>query len=214
MTETSMTETPMTETPMTETLFTPLQPDRSTLDRLHARLADEARVAGMLDLAYTTVDSPVGPLLLVSTEVGIVRVAFEREGHETVLSSLADSVSPRILRSPARLSEAASQLDRYFSGELHRFDLPLDLRLVGGFRLEVIRHLVEIGYGRTESYTEVAMATGRPQAVRAVGTACGRNPLPVVVPCHRVVRSDGSFGGYLGGTEAKHALLALERRAA
>jgi methylated-DNA-[protein]-cysteine S-methyltransferase len=207
----------MTDTVFTSesnSVFTPLEPHPATLDRLRARLLREAEAEELVDLAYTTLDTPVGSLLVVASEVGIVRVAFEREGHDAVLAALAEVISPRILRAPARLTQAASQLDRYFAGALRRFDLPLDLRLVTGFRRQVVEHLVEIGYGRTTSYAEVAAATGRPSAVRAVGTACGRNPLPVVVPCHRVVRSDGSFGGYLGGTEAKHALLALERRAA
>ena len=162
------------------------------------------------DVAYTTVDTPVGSLLLAATDRGVVRIAFDREGHDSVLESLATLVGPRILQHEGRLDEAVSQLGAYFAGTLRHFDLPLDLRLVSGFRLEVVQHLSEIGYGRTESYAEVAAATGRPSAVRAVGTACGRNPLPVVVPCHRVVRSDGMPGGYLGGTDAKHILLALE----
>jgi methylated-DNA-[protein]-cysteine S-methyltransferase len=197
-----------------EAVLAPLTPDAATLHRLQRRLGAQAGAEGLLDIAYTTVDTPVGSLLVAATDKGVLRVAFEREGHDAVLQSLATLVSPRILRHEGRLGAAVSQIERYFAGTLRRFELPLDLRLVAGFRLEVVRHLTEIGYGRTESYAEVAAATGRPLAVRAVGTACGRNPLPVVVPCHRVVRSDGSFGGYLGGAEAKHTLLALERSAA
>jgi methylated-DNA-[protein]-cysteine S-methyltransferase len=191
-----------------------LDPDAATLHRLHAWLERAAYRDGVLDLAYTTVPSPVGALLLVASADGLVRVAFEREGHAAVLAALAEAVSPRVLRSDERLAAAAGQLEEYFSGRRRSFDLALDLRLVSGFRLDVVRHLREIGYGRTESYAAVAAATGRPAAVRAVGSACGRNPLPVVVPCHRVVRSDGAAGGYLGGPEAKQLLLSLERAAA
>src|SRR6185312_3845010 len=127
---------------------------------------------------------------------------------------LSAAVSPRVLRAPARLDQVAQELDEYFEGRRRMFDLPLDLRLAGGFRREVLAHLPEIGYGHTASYAAVAALTTSPRAVRAVGTACARNPLPLVVPCHRVVRSDGSQGAYLGGTEAKAWLLALEASAA
>lgn len=179
-------------------------------ERLRAQLAARAGREGVLDIAYRTLDTPVGPLLLAATEQGLLRIAYAGEGHEAVLESLAESVSPRVLSAPQRLEAASGQLDEYFAGRRRRFDLPLDLRLTNGFRRAVLTHLPEIGYGETASYARVAAAAGSPKAVRAVGTACARNPLPVVVPCHRVVRSDGSFGGYLGGPEAKRALLALE----
>ena len=181
------------------------------VDRLHARLVAAAAADGTLDVAYRTIDSPLGPLLLAATEQGLVRLAYEQEDHEQVLQTLAARVSPRILRAPGRLDEAATQLDDYFAGSRHSFDLPVDLRLAAGFRRQVLDHLRTIGYGRTESYTAVAAATGRPRAVRAVGSACATNPLPVVVPCHRVLRSDGTLGGYIGGLGAKRTLLALER---
>ncbi len=185
--------------------------DPADLERLHARLVVAAAGDGSLDVAYRTMDSPLGPLLLAATEQGLVRVAYEREDHEQVLQTLAARVSPRILRAPGRLDEAAAQLDDYFAGARHAFDLRVDLRLVAGFRRQVLDHLRTIGYGRTESYTAVAAATGRPRAVRAVGSACATNPVPVVVPCHRVLRSDGTLGGYIGGLGAKRTLLALER---
>ena len=191
-----------------------LEPDTETLQRLHQRLERDAEAEGLLDLAYATVATPVGALLLVTTPAGLLRVAFEREDHAAVLSGLAARVGARALRSDRLVADAARQVEEYFSGRRRSFDLDLDLRLLSGFRLDVVRHLREIGYGRTESYAEVAAATGRPAAVRAVGTACGHNPLPVVVPCHRVVRSDGGSGGYLGGPEAKRLLLSLERSAA
>lgn len=177
---------------------------------LRSRLAAAADRDGLLDVAYRTIDSPMGTLLLAATTEGLVRVAFEREDHDAVLARLAADVSPRILEAPARLDAAADQLDEYFAGRRRRFDVPLDLRLASGFRRAVLDHLPEIPFGRTASYAAVAAAAGNPKAVRAVGTACARNPLPLVVPCHRVVRSDGAIGQYLGGVEAKQALLALE----
>jgi methylated-DNA-[protein]-cysteine S-methyltransferase len=145
--------------------------------------------------------------------MGLVRLAYAREGHDVVLARLTEAVSPRILTAPARLDGVARQVEEYFAGRRRVFDVPLDFRLSKGFRRNVLAHLPDIAYGRTESYTEVAAAAGRPKAVRAVGTACATNPLPVVVPCHRVVRSDGSFGGYVGGPEAKQVLLNLEAAA-
>lgn len=187
---------------------TPFHP--ATEARLRARLASAAEGDGLLDVAYRTVDSPIGPLLLAATPDGLVRVAFGVEDHDAVLARLAEEVSPRILRSPGRLDAVARQLDEYFAGRRRQFDVAIDLRLAHGFRRSVLDHLRAIAYGTTASYAAVAAAVGNPNAVRAVGSACARNPLPVVVPCHRVVRSDGSIGQYLGGTDAKHALLALE----
>lgn len=196
-------------------LFAALTEDEGeTLDRLRARLVHDADGAGILDVAYRTLDTAVGTLLLAATEQGLVRVAYHREDHDAVLQQLVEKVSPRVLRAPARLNPVAHQIEEYFAGTRRTFDLPLDFRLAAGFRLGVLRHLTEIGYGHTESYTQVATAAGNPRAVRAVGSACANNPLPVVVPCHRVVRADGSFGGYVGGPDAKHTLLALEGAAA
>jgi methylated-DNA-[protein]-cysteine S-methyltransferase len=179
-------------------------------DRLHERLTEAASREGLLDVAYHTVDTPVGSLLLAATEQGLVKVAFDRQDHEAVLAALAKEISPRILRAPAKLDAVVRQLDEYFAGGRRAFDVPLDFRLARGFRLSVLEHLPEIAYGRTESYAQVAAAAGSPKAVRAVGTACALNPLPVVVPCHRVVRSDGSYGQYAGGEEAKRTLLTME----
>jgi methylated-DNA-[protein]-cysteine S-methyltransferase len=180
------------------------------LDRLRGRLAQAAQQDGILDVAYRVIDSPVGLLLLAATEQGLIRVAYASEDHDAALQALADKVSPRILRAPGRLDTAARELDEYFAGHRQSFDLPLDWRLSAGFRRTVLSHLPEIGYGRTASYSAVAALAGNPRAVRAVGTACATNPLPVVVPCHRVVRADGSMGGYLGGPDAKRTLLTLE----
>jgi len=183
------------------------------LDHLAARLARAADAEGLLDVAVTTVDSPVGPLLLAATEQGLVRVAYASEDHDAVLQALADRISPRVLRAPARLDPVVRQLEEYFTGRRTAFDLPLDLRLSGGFRRAVLARLREVAYGTTSSYAALATAAGSPRAVRAVGTACATNPLPVVVPCHRVVRSDGALGGYVGGPEAKRTLLTLEAAA-
>ncbi|WP_035782307.1 methylated-DNA--[protein]-cysteine S-methyltransferase [Arthrobacter sp. H14] len=178
--------------------------------RLHARLVQAAEQQNLLDVAYRTIDTPVGPLLLAATQLGLVRVAYVREDHQAVLNRLAEKISPRVLEAPARLDDAARQLDEYFAGGRSQFELALDLRLSSGFRRDILSHLPDIRYGSTASYGELARLAGSPKAVRAVGTACGTNPLPVVVPCHRVVRSDGTQGGYVGGPEAKRTLLTLE----
>ena len=180
------------------------------LARIHTRLAATAAEAGALDIAYRTVDTPVGALLLAATDVGLVRVAFAVENHDSVLATLAQRVSPRILQSPTRLDDAARQLEQFFQRRRTTFDLPVDLRLAQGFRRSVIEHLRVIDYGHRETYAQVADAVGSPRAVRAVGTACARNPLPVVIGCHRVVRSDGSTGQYAGGATAKQTLLDFE----
>lgn len=199
---------------MTDGLFDVLASvDDDTSTRLHAKLVAAAEQDGVLDVAYRTVDSPVGELLLAATGQGLVRVAYQTQGVDDVLASLAETVSPRILRAPARLDTASRQLDEYFTGRRTAFDLPLDLRLATGFRRAVLTHLPRIAYGRTESYADVAAAAGSPKAVRAVGTACARNPLPLVVPCHRVVKSDGSYGEYVGGADVKRTLLRMEATA-
>jgi methylated-DNA-[protein]-cysteine S-methyltransferase len=184
--------------------------DAGTLARLRAGLERAAEAEGMLDVAYTTVDSPVGPLLLAATPKGLVRVAYDIEDHDRVLDTLAQRLSPRVLRAPKRLDAAARELDEYFGGRRQAFDLPLDLSLSKGFRQLVQQHLPEIGYGQTRTYGQVAALVGNPKAVRAVGTACATNPLPLVVPCHRVLPASGGPGRYVGGPEAKVTLLTLE----
>lgn len=190
---------------------TPFPVTDADLAGLHARLAAAADGEGVLDVAYRTIDSPVGRLLLAATPTGLVRVAYEREGFDQQLQSLASRISPRVLRAPRRLDPVALELDEYFAGTRRTFDVSLDLALSSGFRQTVQRYLPHIAYGRTQSYKQVAEVVGNPRAVRAVGTACATNPLPVVVPCHRVLRTDGGLGGYIGGTDAKLALLELER---
>ena len=184
--------------------------DTDTLASLHARLVAAAAAEGLLDLVYRTVDSPVGPLLVAATPTGVVRVAFGTEGHDDVLAALAAAVSPRVLHAPGRLDDVARELDEYFAGERTGFDIGLDLRLARGFRRMVVETLRGIPYGTRTSYAAVATLAGSPNAVRAVGTACATNPVPLLVPCHRVVRSDGGVGSYRGGAAAKDLLLTLE----
>jgi methylated-DNA-[protein]-cysteine S-methyltransferase len=185
--------------------------DDDDITRLHARLAAAADSDDVLDVAYRTVDSPVGPLLIAATPVGLVRLAFGIEGHDAVLQNLSDRISPRVLHAAARLDPVARQLDEYFAGRRHGFEVPLDWQLSKGFRRTVLEHLaVDVDYGTTASYGTLARLSGSPKAVRAVGTTCATNPIPVVVPCHRVVRSDGTLGGYRGGPAAKRVLLDLE----
>ncbi|PZS36179.1 MAG: cysteine methyltransferase [Pseudonocardiales bacterium] len=180
------------------------------LAALRDRLAAAAQADGILDVAYRTIDSPLGSLLLAGTEAGLVRVAYATEDHDAVLQALSDRISPRVLHAPERLDATARQLAEYFAGRRRGFDLPLDWRLSEGFRSTVLHQLPQIGYGHTASYAAVARLVGNPKAVRAVGSACATNPLPLIVPCHRVVRSDGGIGGYIGGVEAKRILLTLE----
>jgi methylated-DNA-[protein]-cysteine S-methyltransferase len=187
--------------------------EAGTLSRLRDRLGLAAEAEDLLDVAYMTIDSPVGTLLLAATPKGLVRVAYDVEDHDRVLETLTRQISPRVLRAPKRLDAAARELDEYFGRKRQAFDLPLDLSLSRGFRQLVQRHLPEIRYGQTRTYGQVAELVGNPKAVRAVGTACATNPLPVVVPCHRVLKADGTPGGYVGGPAAKMALLRLEASA-
>lgn len=197
-------------TPLPFPLDTVTGPDDATSVRLHRRLEDAAQRAGLLDVAYRTLETPIGGLLLASTQEGVVRVAFEREGIDAVLDELAREVSPRLLRAPARLDDAAREIEEFLAGRRRTFDLPLDLRLSHGYRRSVLGALQRIDYGHTASYGEIARRTGNPGAARAVGSACRTNPLPLLVPCHRVVRNDGTIGQYLGGVAAKQLLLDME----
>jgi len=187
--------------------------DARALADLRATLARRAEAEGLLDVAYRTIDSPVGRLLLAATPEGLVRVAFETEDADRVLSELATQVSPRVLLAPARLDAVASELEEYFAGRRHAFEVPVDLRLARGFRRAVLERLTQVPYAGTVSYGELAARAGSPRAVRAVGTACALNPVPLVVPCHRVVRSDGAPGRYRGGPDVKRRLLAMEAAA-
>ena len=177
---------------------------------LKRAVAEAAEDAGLLDVAYARYEAPVGELLLAATPRGLVRVSFDVEDPETTLARLASDLSPRILERPARLDEARRELDEYFAGRRRKFDLDLDWRLAGGFRRRVLRATARIPFGATATYGNVAAAAGSPRAHRAAGTALGANPLPIVVPCHRVLRAGGRLGGYGGGLEMKETLLRLE----
>jgi methylated-DNA-[protein]-cysteine S-methyltransferase len=172
------------------------------------RLAD----AGVLDVAYAVEETPVGTLLLAATARGVVRIAYVDGGPEAALQALAAEISPRVLRAPSRTDPLRRQLDEYFAGQRRVFDIALDWRLTrAAFTRRVLRATAAIPYGATSSYKRVAGEAGSPRAFRAAGNALGSNPLPIVVPCHRVLASGGGLGGYTGGLERKRALLALER---
>ncbi len=171
---------------------------------------DRIDADGPLEVSYSTMETPIGSLLLAATPRGLVRVAFAGESEEEALSEVSERVSARVRLAPAKLDAAARELDEYFAGRRRSFEVPLDMRLARGFRRTVLESMSQIDYGSTVSYAALAAAAGSPRAVRAVGSACATNPLPVVLPCHRVLRSDGSLGGYGGGLEAKRALLDLE----
>jgi len=179
-------------------------------EELLERLADRARRRGLLDVAVASVDTPIGELLLAGTDEGLVRVAFENQDFDEVMSDLAARVSPRVLEAPRRLDAVRRQIDQYFEGRRTEFDVPVDFRLAHGFRRKALGFIAEIPYGRTASYREVATGAGNPNAVRAAGSACATNPIPVVVPCHRVLRTGGALGGYGGGLDRKETLLRLE----
>jgi len=177
---------------------------------LAAALA-RAEAEGLVDVAYATTDSPVGPLLVATTAAGLVRLAFARDGADAVLDELSSRIAPRVLEDPARLDGVRRELDEYFEGRRDHFDLALDWRLSAGFRRTVLERLHgEVPYGQTVSYLQLATLAGNPKASRAVGTAMATNPIAIVVPCHRVLRTGGQLGGYGGGLPAKVRLLELE----
>jgi methylated-DNA-[protein]-cysteine S-methyltransferase len=175
------------------------------LDAVSQRAVDE----GLVDVGWTVQDSPVGTLTLAATPVGVVCIAYRHP--DEMLDVLAARISPRVLRAPRRLDPLRRQLDEYFGGRRRSFDVPLDWRLSHGFRRVVLAELVRVPYGHTVSYKQLAERAGSPRAVRATGTAMATNPMPIVVPCHRVVRTGGDLGQYGGGVEAKEWLLRHER---
>ena len=173
------------------------------------RVAAEAE--GLVDVAYADVDSPFGPLTVATTEAGVVRVAYPDEGADDVVDDLARRVSPRVLSSPARLDEIRRQLDEYFASRRRTFDVAVDWRLTAdGFTRRVLQATKRIPYGEVSTYREVAGKAGNERASRATGNALGSNPIPIVVPCHRVVRTGGGLGGYTGGVDRKVTLLTIE----
>ncbi len=184
----------------------PPEPPHETL----AGVTERAEREGLVDVAYATMDSPMGELLLAATPTGLARVAYPVNGHDAVLAELARRLSPRVLEAPARLDPARRELDDYFAGRRRRFELPLDLSLTRGFSRRVLDATAAIAFGEQRTYRDVARAAGSERAVRAAGNALGANPVPVVVPCHRVLRSGGGLGGYTGGLDNKRFLLGLE----
>lgn len=176
------------------------------------RLVRRAQREGLLDVTYAQVDSPLGPLTAVTTPAGLVTLAYPDRPLDDVLAKVASEISPRILEAPARLDPLRRELDQYFGGRRQKFDHPVDWSLTRGFFRAVLQATAGIRYGKVSTYAEVAAKAGNPKAVRAAGNGLGSNPIPVVVPCHRVVRSGGGLGGYTGGLERKEFLLDLERR--
>ena len=196
---------------MNEDIETALREAAATLPGPAA--LDLQRVAGegLLDVAYASLDSPLGPLVVAATPRGLVRLAYTGSRDEgEVIEDLAGKLSPRILEAPERLDDVRRELDEYFEGRRADFDVPIDWSLTRGFTGEVLRQTARIAYGKTSTYAEVAGRAGSPRAVRAAGNALGSNPIPVVVPCHRVLRTGGALGGYTGGVERKEFLLRLE----
>ena len=185
--------------------------DTTTAAAASQRFAARAVDAGLVDVAYTVVDTPVGSLLTAATERGVVTIAFGAEERaEQVLAGLAARVSPRVLEAPARLDPLRRQLEEYFEGSRREFDLPLDWSLIGPFARRIRRRTAAIPYGEMSVYAQVAAEAGSPRASRAAGNALARNPIPIVIPCHRVLRTGGALGGYGGGLDRKRLLLQLE----
>ena len=182
------------------------------LDRrgLTTALARRAGKAALLDVAYAEIDSPIGELIVFVTPRGLLRIKYADEPIEGVLADVASRVSPRILRAPARTDEARHELEAYFGLRRRSFNMPIDWSLVHGFAGRILRQTARIPFGDVRSYGQLAAEAGSPRAARAVGNALGSNPIPIVVPCHRVLHADGGLGGYSGGLDRKRYLLALE----
>lgn len=190
-------------------------PDAGDLDRAMSKVLARAESDGLIDVAYATADSPYGKLLIARTDRGVVKLALPSHrgdalSEEEVLEELAGKVSPRVLEAPRRLDDARRQLDAYFEGRLQDFEVPVDWRLSRGFTSRALHAVARIPYGKTRSYGQIAKAAGNERAFRAAGTACGHNPVPLIVPCHRVIQSGGGIGNYGGGPEMKRSLLSLE----
>ena len=173
-------------------------------------LVTAAEREGLLDVAYGSVDSPIGTLLVATTRKGLVRISFHSEAEDLVLDELARRVSPRVVKAPGKVAPVARELDEYFAGHRQAFDVPVDWSLVGPYARKILRATAAIPFGQVSTYREVARKAGNPAASRAAGNALGSNPIPVVVPCHRVLRTNGGLGGYAGGLEVKELLLRLE----
>ena len=205
---------PMTDKQLEKMLRKP--PSGGDLDRAVQGVLARAERDGLIDVAYAPVDSPFGRLLVARTDRGVVRVALPkhrgaRQSEDEVLEDLARFISPRVLESPARLDEERRELEDYFKGKRHHFDVAIDWKLTpAGFRSRALHAVARIPYGETRTYGQIARQAGNARAFRAAGTACGHNPIPLIVPCHRVVQTGGGIGNYGGGPEMKRALLDLE----
>ncbi|MFN2417792.1 MAG: methylated-DNA--[protein]-cysteine S-methyltransferase [Candidatus Limnocylindria bacterium] len=180
------------------------------VDALRAALARRAADDGLLDVAYGSYESPLGLLTIIVTRRGLLRLSYPGEGISGQLDEIAGYISPRILHAPARIDVVRRQLDAYFDGTRRDFRVPIDWRLVHGFAGDVLRATARIPFGAVSSYREVATEAGSPNAYRAAGNALGSNPIPIVVPCHRVLHAGGGLGGYTGGLDRKRYLLGLE----
>jgi methylated-DNA-[protein]-cysteine S-methyltransferase len=176
---------------------------------LDQRFRESAARSGLLDAGYDVVDSPLGPLLLAATDRGVLRISFDPSPEES-LERLTRLAGPRVLRAPRQVAAVRHELDEYFEGRRREFDLTLDLRGTNAFAARVLDELARVPYGRTATYGELAARAGRPSAARAVGTVMNRNPIPIVLPCHRIVGANGSLVGYGGGLDRKEQLLRLE----
>jgi methylated-DNA-[protein]-cysteine S-methyltransferase len=206
------TRTTTTPRPLDAAVAGRQRPEPTSWERIRSALSRRADAEGLIDVAFERHDSPLGTIVIGATDAGLVRVGLPIEGEDAVLEELARRVSPRVLRAPrATITLARRELDEYFDGARRAFDAPLDWRLTAGFRRAVLHATARIPYGQTSSYRQIATRAGSPAAVRAAGTALALNPLPIIVPCHRVVRSDGRLGGYRGGPDAKAHLLELEK---
>jgi methylated-DNA-[protein]-cysteine S-methyltransferase len=177
---------------------------------LRTALVERAEREGLLDVAYAPFDSPIGELTVFTTRLGLAMLAYPEEGIDAAMARVAARISPRILAAPSRTDAVRRELDAYFAGDLHRFSTPVDWRLVDGFTARVLHATAEIPYGSVSTYRQVAEEAGSPRAYRAAGNALHVNPIPIVVPCHRVLPSGGRLGGYGGGVERKEFLLRLE----
>ena len=184
----------------------PADVPRDGLERLSRRALDD----GLVDVGYGRVDSPLGPLTVAATPRGVLRIAYPANDPDHVLEELAARVSPRLLEAPSLIEGVRRELDEYFEGKRERFDLPLDWTLTRGFNRRVLRATARLGFGEVATYADMAVRAGSPRAVRAAGNALGSNPLPIVVPCHRILRTGGGLGGYTGGLDKKEFLLSLE----
>ena len=175
-----------------------------------SRFVEAALGSRAVDVAMGSVESPVGELYVAVTPKGLARVAFASEDRDEVVAELGERLSPRILESKRATDEVRRELEEYFQGRRRRFEVPVDRRLIRGIARDVLRATSRIPFGRTSTYAEIADRIGRPRAARAVGNALGSNPIPIVIPCHRVLRAGGALGGYGGGVERKRFLLGLE----